>query len=293
MERIKNVEWKSVEYWDGRWREERDRSLYGQRQKGAGHVAWWNRRARGFAARHSDRKGNDPRDDILEMILESGFSDPETEMLDIGCGPGNYAIPLARRFKKIVALDASSEMLSILEKRADAEGIGNIETVCLSWEDVVLDRMNWRGRFGLVAAIKSPAIRDAESLRKMMEASGAGCIFNGFVMRKDNAQADIWRMTFGEEAPPVCADSFYVCHLAHAMGYLPSLQLRRYLRESSEDVEAAEKELGLLMAPYEDTSGLMSEKIRRYVAERSDDGKFSKVCHSEEGTILWSVKGEK
>lgn len=286
------MDWTSVAYWDRRWQDERSRSLYGKRRKETDHVEWWNRRAKGFADRYSDRNGNDPRDDILEMIRKSGFVDSKAEMLDIGCGPGNYAIPLAREFRKIVALDASPEMLSILEKRAETEGISNIETVCLSWEDVDLDEMNWRGRFGLVAAIKSPAIRNAESLRKLLDASGAGCLYNGFVMREDHAQAEIWRMAFEEPKPPVPADAFFVYQLVHAMGLFPSLQLRRYIRENSEDMETAEKELNLLMAPYEASDVNMAEQVRKYVMEKSVEGTFNKVCRSEEGIIFWSVKGE-
>jgi SAM-dependent methyltransferase len=266
--------------------------MYGQRQKDTDHVAWWNRRAEGFAARYGGRKENDPRVDILGMIHGSSFFDPEAEMLDIGCGPGNYAIPLSRGFKKIVALDSSPKMLSILEERAGKMGISNIETVCTSWEDVDLDKMGWRGKFGLVAAIKSPGIRDARNLEKMIAASGAGCLFNGFITREDSSQADIWRLVFGEEKPPVPADAFYVYHLAHAMGYLPSIRLRRYLRETREDIGTADRELNLLMSPYEDPAGLMGQEIRRYVMEQSAGGKVRKTCRSEEGTIIWSIKDQ-
>jgi SAM-dependent methyltransferase len=253
-------------------------------------VEWWNRRAPGFNARHGERKGGGSFDVLLEMIHRSGFVNPGTWMLDIGCGPGNYAIPLAERFEKVVALDASPKMLSILEERAGAMGIRNIETVCMSWEDVDLDKLNWRGRFGLVAAIKSPGIGDLKTLRKMIEASISGCFYSGFIMREDSALADIWRMVFQEEKPPVPADPFYIYHLVHALGYLPAFELRRYVSKSRADIVTAKEELALMMAPYEDTSGLMTERISGYVNEKSFDGIFERTFRSEEGSILWSVK---
>jgi SAM-dependent methyltransferase len=283
------MKWNTITFWESEWIAEKKRSLYEVRQKNIDQAEWWNRRAPGFNARHGEKRKGGSCGNILEMIHRSGFVDPKTWMLDIGCGPGNYAIPLAARFEKVVALDTSPEMLSILETRARDMGIRNIETVCMPWEDVDLDGMNWRGRFGLVAAIKSPGIRDVETLRKMIDASMSGCFYSGFVLREDYAQADIWQLTFREKMPPVSADAFYVYHLVHAMGYLPSIELRRYRSGSLDDIETAKENLALMMAPYEDPSGMMAERISEYVMEKSTDGRFEKIVRSEEGSVLWSV----
>ncbi|MEU5860184.1 class I SAM-dependent methyltransferase [Nonomuraea sp. NPDC047529] len=45
-------------------------------------------------------------------------------VLDLGCGPGTIAIPLARRMKAVVAVDPSLEMLA--EGRRRAKGVTNI-----------------------------------------------------------------------------------------------------------------------------------------------------------------------
>lgn len=286
------MKWNSAAFWEREWINEKKRSLYEMRQNKMDQVEWWNRRAPGFNARHGENKSGGSRETILEMIHRSGFVDPGAWMLDIGCGPGNYAIPLAARFEKVVALDVSQKMLSILEERAGARGIRNIETVCMSWEDVDLDKMGWRSRFGLVAAIKSPGIRDVETLRRMIDASMSGCFYSGFVMREDGAQADIWQMMFREEMPPVSADAFYIFHLVHALGYLPAIELHRYMNKSGSDIEAAKENLALMMAPYEDHAGMMAERISGYVEKKSMDGTFERTVRSEEGSVLWSVNPE-
>ncbi len=56
-------------------------------------------------------------------------------VLDIGCGPGTLAIPLAKRVKEVIAIDFSAKMLQELEAYAAKEGITNIKTYLLGWED--------------------------------------------------------------------------------------------------------------------------------------------------------------
>jgi len=56
-------------------------------------------------------------------------------VLDIGCGPGNLALPLAHLVKQVTAVDYSPAMLAILQKKAEEENIQNIQTVEASWDD--------------------------------------------------------------------------------------------------------------------------------------------------------------
>jgi SAM-dependent methyltransferase len=61
--------------------------------------------------------------------------DGDEVVLDIGCGPGTLAIPLAKEVKEVIAIDFSEQMLVELEAYAAREGVSNIRTFHLSWED--------------------------------------------------------------------------------------------------------------------------------------------------------------
>ncbi|QOP41767.1 class I SAM-dependent methyltransferase [Sulfurimonas marina] len=61
--------------------------------------------------------------------------DPNDVILDIGCGPGTLAIPLAKKAKHVIAIDFSKSMLEELEKYAKKEGIENISTYHIGWDD--------------------------------------------------------------------------------------------------------------------------------------------------------------
>jgi ubiquinone/menaquinone biosynthesis C-methylase UbiE len=69
-----------------------------------------------------------PRIDILkEAGIESGFS-----VLDFGCGPGGYIVPLAElvgRSGKINALDVHPLAIRVVKRIATRKGIKNIATV--------------------------------------------------------------------------------------------------------------------------------------------------------------------
>ncbi len=88
----------------------------------------WDKRAASYAKRQI---GGSYTHRLLEMMA------PEVEwtVLDVGCGPGTIALPLARQVKKITALDFSGEMLKELKLRLAEEKINNVETRQLSWTD--------------------------------------------------------------------------------------------------------------------------------------------------------------
>lgn len=59
----------------------------------------------------------------LEELLRGGEA-----ILDVGCGTGQYTLPVARKAARVVAIDPSRPMLEHLERRAAAEGVANVET---------------------------------------------------------------------------------------------------------------------------------------------------------------------
>jgi SAM-dependent methyltransferase len=59
---------------------------------------------------------------FLGTVLE-----PDHSVLEVGCGTGNYTVPVARRCAQMVAIDSSPEMLQYLRGRLLREGLTNVE----------------------------------------------------------------------------------------------------------------------------------------------------------------------
>ena len=105
------------------YREQCRRSSFGARTS-----ADWDRRAE----RRSQGEGD--RDYSLAFLARMDLSGAQTA-LDIGCGTGNLAIPLAQRLRKVHALDFSPEMLRYLERNRKRAGVENIQVHRLAWTD--------------------------------------------------------------------------------------------------------------------------------------------------------------
>jgi len=96
-----------------------------------------------FYAPVAERFRDDPRrtgDAVLDAL--SVLAQPEDVWLDIGAGGGRYALPLALKTKKVIAVDHSPAMVGVLRAGMEQSGIANIQVVEADWpttEDVSAD----------------------------------------------------------------------------------------------------------------------------------------------------------
>ncbi len=138
--------------WNDLWKHARADKSYKTKK-----ASDWDKKAPAFAKRNSISQ-------YINKFIELLNPQPSWSVLDIGCGPGTLAIPLAKNIKRISGLDFSPKMLNILSKRADKEGITNISTHNLSWTD------NWEQngikKHDITIASRSLAVDD---LRKALE----------------------------------------------------------------------------------------------------------------------------
>ena len=71
----------------------------------------------------------------LEVTRE--YFDPETEVLEIGCGTGSTAIAHAPYVKHILATDISSRMIEIAREKATAQDVDNV-----TFKRLAIDELN-------------------------------------------------------------------------------------------------------------------------------------------------------
>lgn len=60
--------------------------------------------------------------DFLEKIFDAYASKPVRLILDLGCGTGGHAIPLARRGHSVTGVDSSAQMLSVARSKSAQAG---------------------------------------------------------------------------------------------------------------------------------------------------------------------------
>jgi SAM-dependent methyltransferase len=109
--------------WNQAWRTGRQRTQ--QRWDGR---AFWNARAASFAGHAREMRYCD---DVLALMQPSS----DWTVLDVGCGAGTLAVPLASRVKSVTAMDISDKMLELLGQRCKELGVANVNPVLAGWDD--------------------------------------------------------------------------------------------------------------------------------------------------------------
>lgn len=88
----------------------------------------WNKRAVSFA--QNARKSN-----YADAFLHLLAPQPQWSVLDVGCGAGTLAIPLAPLVQRVTAIDFSETMIALLNAQCIEQGLHNIRTSITGWED--------------------------------------------------------------------------------------------------------------------------------------------------------------
>jgi len=114
---IKDIDWNLL------WQEAKKKKSW--KSKG---VEDWNKKASSFARRTA-------RSVYTKKFLDLLQPRKTWSVLDVGCGPGTLALPLAGLVNRVSALDFSPNMLKILRQQARKQKITNISTHELSWDD--------------------------------------------------------------------------------------------------------------------------------------------------------------
>jgi SAM-dependent methyltransferase len=82
-----------------------------------------------FVAGYDRKQGYpDPAEDLA--AFEAHGLDATSAVLDLGAGAGQFALPAARWFGHVTAVDVSPVMISVLRDRAAAAGLANLDCVC-------------------------------------------------------------------------------------------------------------------------------------------------------------------
>lgn len=102
--------------------------------RGAVGPAFWDSRAKKFAAAMAGTAEKDP---LLSRVRRDATR--RSTVLDVGCGPGRFALALAPRVKEVVAVDSSPAMVDIVSRRAKRDGLANLRCVAGAWEDVEVE----------------------------------------------------------------------------------------------------------------------------------------------------------
>lgn len=99
-----------------------------------GGTAYWDQRAQRFASVLAGATEGDP---FLARLRR--FTGRRTTVVDVGAGPGRFALALAPHVAEVVAVDPSAAMGDIVRREAGRSGLTNVGVVEGRWEEVEME----------------------------------------------------------------------------------------------------------------------------------------------------------
>lgn len=150
------------------------------------HLALWNSFSKRSPSKN-DISMNEDANHIVEWVESHGVSFENYSLLDIGCGTGAFAIPLALKKAHITALDISPDMLHAVHTKSTELNVN---------EYVTLQQADWstcapQKAFDIVLASMTPAISSQRDIETMIEATKSLGIFVGWKKYQNNSLLDL------------------------------------------------------------------------------------------------------
>ncbi len=120
---------------------------------------------------------------------------PETTLLDVGAGPGRYALALAPHLRRVVAVEPNAAMLPRLEEGVGEAGLSNVDVVAAKWEDAAVEPAD----LVLCAHVLYPIAEIEPFVRKLAACARRACLIAlRDVMQEPEPMGRLWQRFHGE-----------------------------------------------------------------------------------------------
>jgi SAM-dependent methyltransferase len=248
--------------------------------------AFWDSRAEDFFKGQQSSSSTYP-ERIAGFFRKRGIITENSTVLEIGCGAGRYTIPFAKKVKKLVASDISSNMLGFMEETARSASLDNIEPVKADWKEADTRHPIMADRFDFVFSVQSPGTRDISAIMKMNRVSKGYCMIGQFARRRDELTEHI-KATL--QTPPHHDPHnnreriISIFNLLWLRGLNPEIT---YFHEHDKTVFDYEEAVRYYAGRWGVGDGSQEELLRNAVSEKCRNGEITVKSDSTMALIFW------
>ena len=218
---------------------------------------------------------------IVRLLGRMGVNFKGQRLLDIGCGTGVYALPLASAASCVLGADSSRAMLAVFRRQCRERGIKNASCVLAAWGE--LPRAAVKGKFDLALASMTMAVKNRADVLKMESAAGR-CVYIGWDgVRKNELLEAVYRAHGLEYKAPEGAPR--LLRILRALGR--GFSVRR-IRDSWEKVSTpaeALREIAINMKV--NGAKLKRGEVEKLLARRTRNGKVRQRTTVLKALITW------
>lgn len=257
--------------WNLLWRNARQQKSW----SGKG-VTDWDRKAPSFAARNAGSP-------YVALLLGRLPLLPDCTILDVGCGPGILALPLAARVRAVTAVDYSPGMLEVLRKKIADERVENIRTVQGAWED------DWDllgiEQHDIAIASRSLAVEDlAAALRKLNHAARKYVFISDRIAPTPFDPGAFAAVGREFQSGP---DYIYTINILYNMGIHPHVEILSLGREV--DFADLDEAVQAYVWMLRDLTDQEEEALRGYLASRIVRQEDGRITISRQYPARWAL----
>lgn len=251
--------------------------------------AFWDIRAEDFNKRAYSGEGKERLKKIMSLLVSKGMLTEDAHVLDIGCGPGKYAVEFAKTAKSVTGIDISPNMIKYAEENAVAAGLSNVEFRVMDWEEIDLQSYNWDKKFDLVFAAMSPAINSGAALEKMIKACRGACFLSRFVERKDSVKGQLDKLIRKNSRAGHEKDIYFIFNILWIMGYYPEIAYTDASWEQEMTVEQAEEYYCSYFQMSQTLTPEQRSIIRNHLEKISENGRIKETVNAKIALMTWRV----
>lgn len=191
-------------------------------------------------------------------------------MLEIGTGSGTLTIPLAKRVKRLVAVESSETAVDYLKRNLEECQVENVKILNTNWLEV--DDREIKDGFDLVVCSHFLwQVKDVEKhLRKMENASRGYCAVIQPAGRAELVK-ELWRKITGKDySGEFDPDADYFVYLILRLWErLVNVRIMNYRTERNFEQEV--RYIASFIGRYVEVDAHVKETIEQYVSERNKE----------------------
>ena len=250
----------------------------------------WDKRAERWIANLNAEPGKTARKQRIRTLAAQlrgrGLLNGEQTVVDIGCGPGLFALEFARTAHRAVGIDYSARFVEHAKKLAGERNVANAEFLQRDFFALDIEKEGFAHAFDLVFSCLTPAATGNGSLEKLMGMSRGYCCNTTIVHAEDSLAEQVMRDVYGEELKSRWngRSFFTLANLLWLRGYYPETF---YYDDVRDEVVVPDRRWAKKIAAY---CGKREEedlcRIERYLEKL---GEMPRHSVSRYGSILWNV----
>ena len=209
------------------------------------------------------------RDDRLEYdrigwILDRLEISPEDSVLDIGCGPGRLALPLAGRANRVTALDQSSVAVERLYKEINRQAMTNITGRVDNWMDLIVG-LDIQPHDHVLAVYALGTVQPFPFIEKMMQAAKKKVVLVEPAGPRHWQHQEFWNLLRDAPFRPG-PDYIIILNLLYGLGIYAETEIGEYSVEKT--FEAPDKAVEWLLESTGQSGGRAVRAAEAYLADR-------------------------